>query len=80
MTSPTVSFRIEVVDGCALGCLTVPLTQVADWLNFLATPHYRADLVSAEQAGDRLAVYFEASQGLYSYLEGRLMSPLPVAA
>ena len=37
-------------------------------------------LTDAEQAGDRLAVYFEASQGLYSYLEGRLMSPLPVAA
>lgn len=73
-------FRVERVDGCRLGCLEVPLPQVADWLNFLATPHYEAELVAAEQARDRLSLYFEAGEGLYTYLELRLGNRAEIAA
>ncbi len=78
--SASVTFRVEVVDGLRLGCLQVPLAEVADWLNFLVTPHYRADMVSAEQRGDRLQIYFEANEGLYAYLEHRLAPALELAA
>ncbi|MGF1457951.1 MAG: hypothetical protein ACFBSG_02895 [Leptolyngbyaceae cyanobacterium] len=81
MTSPLVTFQINIVDGLRLGCLQVPLLEVADWLNFLVDPHYRADIIAAEQAGDRLQIHFEASEGLYAYLEHRLMAtPLEMAA
>ncbi|MGB3491359.1 MAG: hypothetical protein WBA57_01435 [Elainellaceae cyanobacterium] len=65
-------FSVETVDGYQLGRLTVPLTQVADWLNFLAAPQYRASLVSAEQSADVMDLYFQASDGVYLYLEVRL--------
>ncbi|MDB9526857.1 hypothetical protein PN498_12730 [Oscillatoria sp. CS-180] len=80
MAPQTVTFRVEVIDGYRLGRLKVPATQAADWLNFLVTPHYRADIVSAEQDGDRLSLYFEASEGLYTYLENKLMAGLKMAA
>ena len=80
MVSPTATFQVEIIDGYRFGHLEVPLTEVAEWLNFLVTPHYRADLVSAEQAGDRLNLYFEANEGLYTYLEERLASPVLMAA
>ena len=80
MLSPTATFGVEIIDGYRLGQLQVPLTEVADWLNFLVTPHYRAEIVSAEQIGDRLHIYFEANEGLYSYLEGKLMGQLELAA
>jgi len=73
-------FAVEIVDGYRLGRLWVPLPQVADWLNFLATPHYQAELVSAEQSGDCLSLYFEASEGVYSYLEARLHPAAELAA
>lgn len=76
----SVDFRVDMVDGFRLGCLQVPLPEVADWLNFLVTPHYRADIVSAEQRGDRLHIYFEANEGLYVYLENRLMPAIELAA
>jgi len=44
------------------------------------TPHYRAEIVSAEQLGDRLQLHFEANDGLYTYLERRLGAPLELAA
>lgn len=77
---PAVTFRIDQVDGLRLGCLQVPCSEVADWLNFLVTPHYRADIVSAEQQGDRLHIYFAANEGLYVYLENRLMPAIGLAA
>ncbi|MBE7381896.1 MAG: hypothetical protein F6J95_010850 [Leptolyngbya sp. SIO1E4] len=80
MTSQNAAFAIEVVDGYRLGRLRVPLPQVADWLNFLVTPHYQADIISAEQERNRLSIYFEASEGLYSYLESRLTAPSERAA
>jgi hypothetical protein len=80
MTPAAVTFQINVVDGFRLGCLQVPLAEVADWLNFLVTPHYRADIISAEQVGDRLQIYFEANEGLYAYLENRLTGTLELAA
>jgi hypothetical protein len=80
MLSPTATFGVEIVDGYRLGRLLVPLSEVADWLNFLVTPHYRAEIVSAEQVSDRLCIYFEANEGLYSYLEGKLMRQLEMAA
>lgn len=80
MAASSVTFRVEMVDGVRLGCLQVPLSAIADWLNFLVTPHYRAAIVAAEQVGDRLHIYFEANDGLYLYLEQRLMMPLEMAA
>ncbi|RZM77179.1 hypothetical protein [Leptolyngbya iicbica] len=80
MIPPAATFQINVVDGFRLGCLQVPLAQVADWLNFLVTPHYRVDIISSEQVGDRLHIHFEASEGLYAYLENRLMDTLEFAA
>lgn len=80
MTPSSVAFQVEVVDGYRLGCLQVPLTTVAEWLNFLVTPHYRAEIVSAEQVGDRLHIYFEANEGLYAYLEMRVMGAVSLAA
>ena len=73
-------FSVEVVDGYRLGCLQVPLPQVADWLNFLVTPHYQADIISAEQRGDRLQIYFEANEGVYTYLETCLNRPVELVA
>jgi hypothetical protein len=65
-------FSIEEIDGCRLGRLCVPLSDVADWLNFLATPGYRASLVAAEQDADHVDLYFQGNGGLYLYLEKRL--------
>lgn len=65
-------FVVETVDGARMGKLTIPMTQVADWLNFLVTPHYRAEIIAAEQTRQGIDIYFEAGEGLYTYLEGRL--------
>jgi len=62
-------FMIDCTDGEQLGKLSVSLNEVADWLNFLATPHYRATIVSAEQASDSVTIYFHGNEGLYLYLE-----------
>jgi len=70
----SVDFSIELIDGYRLGKLAVPIAQVADWLNFLINPQYQAEIVSAEQARDRLDIYFQASEGVYLYLEQRLHS------
>lgn len=80
MTSTIATFGIEVVDGYRLGRLQVPLTDVADWLNFLVTPHYRTDIISAERVGEYIQIYFEANEGVYTYLEGRLAGALAIAA
>ncbi|HEY9887396.1 MAG TPA: hypothetical protein V6D02_03295 [Candidatus Obscuribacterales bacterium] len=80
MSPHSVTFQVETVDGYQLGRLGVPLADVAEWLNFLVTPHYRAAIVAAEQEGDRLSIYFEANDGLYSYLEHRLATPWALAA
>lgn len=80
MAASSVTFRVDVVDGWRLGCLQVPLPEIADWLNFLVTPHYRAEIVSAEQTGDRLQIYFAGNEGLYAYLERRLMGAIEMVA
>lgn len=80
MASPDLAFTVETVDGYRLGRLSVPLPHIADWLNFLATPHYRADIISAEQGRDRVTLYFEASEGLYAYLDARLNGALTLVA
>jgi hypothetical protein len=80
MTSAITTFGVEVIDGYRVGCLRVPLEAVADWLNFLVTPHYRVDIISAERTGEHLSIYFEANEGLYAYLEGRLVGSLAIAA
>jgi len=73
------TFSIETIDGCRLGHLRVPCTRVADWLNFLATPQYRAALVFAEQCRETIDLYFEAGEGVYLYLDARLnQSSLPL--
>lgn len=71
MSAPT-SFQIEIIDGHRLGKLSLPLGETADWINFLADPQYQAEIISAEQGIDRLELYFEASEGLYLYLDMRL--------
>jgi hypothetical protein len=73
-------FMIETVDGCRLGRLQIPFSQMADWLNFLLAPQYDAAIISAEQQSDGLSLYFEASEGLYLYLQSRLRSPLSKTA
>ena len=65
-------FSIESVDGYNLGRLCVPLSDIADWINFLTTPHYRATIVSAEQSSDYVNLYFQGNDGLYLYLDQRL--------
>jgi hypothetical protein len=65
-------FVVEMIDGARTGKLTVPLTQTADWINFLVTPHYRAEIIAAEQTRQGIEIYFAAGEGLYAYLEGRL--------
>lgn len=80
MNSSTASFGVEIIDGYRFGHLQVPLTEVADWLNFLVTPHYRATIVSAEQQGNWLSLYFEANEGLYAYLECQLATRFKMAA
>lgn len=67
-------FFTEMVDGCRLGCLRVPVSQVSDWLNFLIAPQYRVSLLSVEQESDCLNLYFDASEGVYLYLDMRLNS------
>ncbi|MBD0335698.1 MAG: hypothetical protein ICV62_09430 [Cyanobacteria bacterium Co-bin13] len=65
-------FVTEIIDGTRMGKLTVPLAQTADWINFLVTPHYRAEIIAAEQTRQGIEIYFAAGEGLYAYLEGRL--------
>lgn len=72
MASLQASFTVEWVDGFPLGRLWIPLSQAADWINFLVTPHYQVEIIAAEQDAEVLSICFEASEGLYSYLEGRL--------
>ena len=70
--SPLPQFTVETIDGARLGKLGVPLPQISDWLNFLITPHYQAEIISAEQEQDWINIYFEAGEGLYAYLDRRL--------
>ena len=71
-TCPMPQFTVETIDGSRLGKLDVPLSEIADWLNFLVTPHYQAEIISAEQEKDWINIYFEAGEGLYTYLDRRL--------
>lgn len=66
------SFSVEVINGDRLGCLAIPFLQVADWINFLASPHYGAQVISAEQKGDSIHLYFQGGDGLYGYLDMRI--------
>ncbi|MEO0406951.1 MAG: hypothetical protein AAF289_06330 [Cyanobacteria bacterium P01_A01_bin.135] len=69
-------FSVETVDGCRLGRLSVPYTQIADWLNFLSAPHYDAEIISAQQDQRGVDLYFDASDGVYLYLETALNQAL----
>lgn len=80
MATQTTSFKVEVVDGYRLGNLRVPISQIAIWLNFLVTPHYRAEIISAEQTTSYVDICFEANEGLYAYLQSRLSKYLEAAA
>lgn len=75
---PLPCFSTETIDGCRLGCLHVPTAQMADWLNFLITPQYQVSLLSVEQTEDTLSLYFDASEGVYLYLDMRLNRPREV--
>jgi hypothetical protein len=72
-------FSVETVDGCRLGKLGVPSSQIADWLNFLVTPQYRAEIVAAKQNQEWIDIYFQASEGLYLYLDTQLNGSLRAA-
>lgn len=65
-------FSLEIVDGERLGKLAVPYMQVARWLNFLTSPHYGAQIIFAEQGKEGVTIYFDACEGMYSYLSDRL--------
>lgn len=77
-SNPT--FLIETVDGYRFGKLSLPLGHIADWLNFLASPHYNAQIISAEQDSAHIDIFFEASEGLYAYIEEKLNPPHVLAA
>jgi hypothetical protein len=72
-------FSVETIDGYRLGKLAVPYSQIADWLNFLVAPQYRAEIISAEQCKDYVEIYFQSSEGLYLYLDMRLNGSREVA-
>jgi hypothetical protein len=65
-------FSFEVVDGDRLGKLAVPLSQIAEWINFLTSPHYGTTIVFAEQNNEGVTIYFDACEGLYGYLSDRV--------
>ncbi|HEY9654823.1 MAG TPA: hypothetical protein V6C50_04975 [Crinalium sp.] len=69
---PALKFSLEMVDGERLGKLAVPYVQVAGWLNFLTSPHYGAQIIFAEQGREGVTIYFDACDGMYSYLNDRL--------
>ncbi|MBD2075279.1 hypothetical protein H6F86_15530 [Phormidium sp. FACHB-592] len=69
---PALKFSLEMVDGEKLGKLAVPYVQVARWLNFLTSPHYGAQIIFAEQGREGVTIYFDACDGMYSYLNDRL--------
>ncbi len=69
---PALKFSLEMVDGEKLGRLAVPYVQVARWLNFLTSPHYGAQIIFAEQGREGVTIYFDACEGMYSYLSDRL--------
>ena len=71
-TSPMPQFTVETIDGSRLGKLDVPISQIADWLNFLVSPHYQVEIISAEQEKDWINIYFAAAEGLYIYLDRHL--------
>ena len=73
---PALKFSLEIVDGERLGKLAVPYIHVARWLNFLTSPHYGAQIIFAEQGREGVTIYFDACEGMYSYLTDRL-SPEP---
>jgi hypothetical protein len=68
----SVRFCVETIDGDRFGKLSIPQTHIADWLNFLVSPQYQAEIISAEQDRESLSIYFKASEGLYLYLDMRL--------
>jgi hypothetical protein len=72
LRSATARFATIMIDGYHLGKLSVPCSQIADWLNFLVAPQYRIEIVSAEQTSSQVEIYFQASEGLYLYLDMRL--------
>lgn len=69
-------FSLELVDGDRLGKLTIPFTQLAEWLNLLTSPHYGVAIVHTEQGTIGVTIYFEASEVLYWYISDRLGQPL----
>lgn len=73
---PNLCFSTELVDGCRLGRLWVPFSQVADWLNFLIAPHYDVEILAVEQGLDYISISFQASEGVYLYLDRSLNSSL----
>lgn len=87
---PALKFSLEIVDGERLGKLAVPYVQVARWLNFLTSPHYGAQIIFTEQGKDGVTIYFDACEGMYSYLDDRIhpdramrqpeSTPLPLAS
>lgn len=69
---PALNFSLEIVDGERLGKLAVPYVHVARWLNFLTSPHYGAQIIFAEQGREGVTIYFDACEGMYSYLSDRI--------
>jgi hypothetical protein len=69
-------FSLETVDGDRLGRLFVPFSQVAQWLNFLVSPHYGVQVISAEQGINGIDIYFQACEGFYGYLEDRVQAEI----
>ncbi|PSB24779.1 hypothetical protein [Stenomitos frigidus] len=69
---PALKFSLEIVDGERLGKLSVPYIHVARWLNFITSPHYGAQIIFSEQDREGVTIYFDACEGMYSYLSDRI--------
>jgi len=76
---PNPCFSVELVDGCRLGRLWIPFSQMADWLNFLIAPHYSIEILAVEQGSDHIHVSFQASEGVYLYLDRYLSAASTMA-
>ena len=63
-----VKFSLEMVDGCYFGKMVLPFAQVANWLNFLTTPHYDIEILQSESVESGIVIWFQASEWLYWYL------------
>lgn len=65
-------FSLEIVDGDRLGKLIIPFPEIAHWLNLLTSPHYEIQILHTEQCDAGVAIYFDACEAMYWYINDRV--------